>query len=81
MKTITLNNDNRSIMLVDDSVTVAIKKDHVVKGNERVYGLHKDMVTLHENVTNAPDDWASSKYFYDGSTWSENPDWVDPKDR
>jgi len=29
-------------------------------------------------VTNAPDDWTGNKYKLDGTTWSANPDWVDP---
>jgi len=80
MKTLTLKQDNRSILLVEDSVTVTVKKDHVAKGEERIYGIHSGNVTLHKSVKNAPSDWASSKYFFDGSTWTQNPDWVDPSE-
>jgi hypothetical protein len=78
MKTITLNTDNRSIRLVEDSVGVTVNSDHVRIGETRVYGISESNVTLHEGVTNAPEDWSSSKYFFDGSDWTENPDWVDP---
>jgi len=81
MKTITLKKDNRSILLEDDSVTVTVKSDHVARGEERIYGIHSGNVTLHENVSVVPSDWSSSKYFFDGSEWTQNPDWVDPSDR
>jgi hypothetical protein len=76
MKTVTLNKDNRSIMLVEDDVTVTLESNHVKKGSERVYGLSKDTVTLYEGVT-APEGWASSKYFFDGTDWTENPEYVE----
>lgn len=78
MKTITLKADNRSILLVEDSVYVTVKADHVVKGEESIYGISETNVDLHEGVT-ASEDWAASKYFFDGSDWTLNPDWVDPK--
>lgn len=78
MKTITLNSDNRSIILADDAVAVSLETDHVRKGDERIYGLPASDVTLHEGVS-VPADWESSKYMFDGSVWSDNPDWVDPE--
>jgi hypothetical protein len=36
-----------------------------------------DNAVVHENVT-APDDWVGCKYLFDGTTWTPNPDWVDP---
>lgn len=78
MKTITLNSDNRSIILADDAVVVTLESNHVKKGYERIYGLPASDVTLHEGVT-VPADWASSKYLFDGTTWTLNPDWTDPE--
>jgi hypothetical protein len=40
--------------------------------------LNSTTVTVTDNVTNAPDDWTGNKYFFDGTTWTLNPDWVDP---
>lgn len=79
MKTVTLKADNRSILLVEDSVDVTVNADHVAKGEERIYGIFDSNVDLHEGVT-APEDWAASKYFFDGSDWTANPDWVDPEE-
>ena len=36
-------------------------------------------VTYYEGVNEVPDDWAESKYFYDGSAWSLNNDWSEPE--
>jgi len=80
MKTVTLNQDNRSIILEENAVTVTVKSDHVARGDERIYGIHSGNVKLHTKVTNAPSDWAPSKYFYDGSSWTQNPNWVDPSE-
>ncbi len=41
--------------------------------------LNSTTITLTENVTNAPSDWTGNKYKLDGTTWSANPDWVDPE--
>jgi hypothetical protein len=32
---------------------------------------------LYKNVT-PPEDWAGWKYFFDGTTWTPNLDWVAP---
>lgn len=79
MKTITFNTDNRSIILTDDQTDLVVKTNHVRKSVERIYGLTQDKVTLYENVTNTPEDWKPSKYLFDGTNWTENPNWVDPE--
>lgn len=38
--------------------------------------LNRDNAVLYENVT-PPADWDGNKYFFDGQTWSLNPDYVD----
>lgn len=79
MKTITLNSDNRSILLAEDADSVLLESNYVQRGSERIYGLPSSTVTLHESVT-VPDDWEPSRYLFDGTTWSANPDWVDLED-
>jgi len=32
---------------------------------------------MHEDVT-APDGWSGNKHFFDGTSWTNNSDWVDP---
>ena len=72
MKTITLKADNRSIMIAEDTDVVTVEANHVKRNEERIYGIFDANVTLHEGVT-APDDWVSSKYFFDGTNWELNP--------
>jgi hypothetical protein len=79
MKTVTLKNDNRSILIAGDNETVLLLSDHVVKGQERIYGLLSFDIVLHENVT-IPSNWQPSRYFFDGNRWELNPKWVDTKD-
>jgi len=76
MKTITLNADNRSILIAEDTDILSLESDHVKRNDERIYGLPQDKVTLHENV-NAPSDWSSSRYLFDGTSWTQNPNWID----
>jgi hypothetical protein len=80
MKTVTLKADNRSILVADDDESVLLLSNHVVRGQEKIYGLPLSDVVLHENVT-LPIDWQPSKYFFDGSEWELNPKWVDSKER
>ena len=35
--------------------------------------------TIYENVTDTPEDWAGWKYMYDGSEWTLNENWYDPR--
>lgn len=78
MKTITLKADSRSILIAEDTDVLTVENNHVKRNEERIYGIGADTVTLHTGVT-APEDWSSSKYFFDGATWTLNPDWVDPE--
>ena len=41
--------------------------------------LNSGNCTLHENVTNAPDDWIGNKYTFDGTTWTQDSNWVEPE--
>jgi len=77
MKVITLNADNRSILIAEDADAVSLEVDHVKRNDDRIYGLPKDKVTLHEGV-DVPADWSPSRYIFDGTSWTQNPDWVDP---
>lgn len=79
MKTITLKADNRSILIAEDTDVVTVESNHVKRNEERIYGIGADTVDLYEGVT-APEDWSSSKYFFDGTAWTQNPDWVDPEE-
>ena len=34
--------------------------------------------TVYEEVTNVPSDFVGHKYFFDGTTWTANSDYVEP---
>jgi hypothetical protein len=79
-KTITFNESNISAYLYDDGVPVAVESNRLVVGNppELIIGdMHSGNATVHENVT-APADWFGGQYLFDGTTWTEKPNWVHP---
>lgn len=83
MKTIVENSTNLSKYLFDDSKPVSMGSDMVAVGDPSnldfyIGDLNSENATLHSNVTNAPSDWAGDKYTFDGTTWTQNPNWVDP---
>ena len=81
MKTIVETATGLSKYLLDDSVTITDNSDHIVVGDPPkfiVADLNSSNATITENVTNAPSDWTGNKYTFDGTTWTQNPDWVDP---
>jgi len=81
MKTIVETNDNNlSTFLLDDSVELVVTATEITVGNpaEYIIGvLNSTNSVVYEGVT-APEDWAGGKYFFDGTTWTLNPNWVDP---
>lgn len=81
MKTIVETATGLSKYLLEDDVSVVANSDHIVVGNPAkfiVADLNSSTVTITENVTNAPSDWTGNKYTFDGTTWTQNPNWVDP---
>lgn len=81
MKTIVENSTNLSKYLLADSETVTIEADKITVGNPAKFiiaDLNSGNATLHTGVTNDPDDWTGNKYTFDGTTWTQDPNWVDP---
>ena len=81
MKTITENSTGLSKYLLDDDVVVTVSADSITIGDPAefiVADLNSSNATLTENVTDAPEDWAGNKYTFDGTTWTQDPNWVDP---
>lgn len=83
MKTIIENSTNISKYLFEDDKAIDIQADKINVGDPAnldfiIGDLNSNNATLHENVTNSPADWAGCKYMFDGTTWTQNPDWVDP---
>ena len=81
MKTIVETATGLSKYLLDDSVTITVNSDHIVVGDPAKFiigDLNSSSATVTESITNAPSDWTGNKYTFDGTTWTQNPDWVDP---
>ena len=81
MKTIVETSSNLSKYLLADDVTITATADNITVGDPAQFiigDLNSTTVTVTEGITNAPEDWAGNKYKLDGTTWSANPDWVDP---
>ena len=81
MKTIVETSSGLSKYLLADDVTITATADNITVGDPAQYiigDLNSTTVTITDNVTNAPDDWTGNKYTFDGTTWTLNPDWVDP---
>tara|TARA_R100001509_G_scaffold158048_1_gene122800 strand:- start:99 stop:353 length:255 start_codon:yes stop_codon:yes gene_type:complete len=81
MKTIVETATGLSKYLLEDDVSVVANSDHIVVGNPAKFivgDLNSSTTTITENVTNAPSDWTGNKYTFDGTTWTQNPNWVDP---
>jgi hypothetical protein len=81
MKTIVETSTKLSKYLLADDVTITETADNITVGNPAQFiiaDLNSTTVTITENITNAPSDWIGNKYKFDGTTWSANPDWVDP---
>tara|TARA_R110002153_G_scaffold47919_2_gene135294 strand:- start:4762 stop:5022 length:261 start_codon:yes stop_codon:yes gene_type:complete len=81
MKTIVETSSGLSKYLLADDVTIVATAENITVGDPAQFiigDLNSTTVTVTDNVTNAPDDWFGNKYFFDGTTWTLSPDWVDP---
>lgn len=76
----TLVKDTKSIYIFDDAEVLDITADNIQVGEPARFIIgdcNSSNITLYTDVT-PPADWTGHKYFFDGTTWTENPDWVDP---
>lgn len=81
MKTIVENATGLSKFVYEDDVVITMEADRIVVGDPEILivGCHNENdSTVYENVTNVPEDWSGNKYTFDGTTWTLNPNWVDP---
>lgn len=82
MKTIVETATKLSKYLLADDVAITATAGNITVGDPAQFiigDLNSGNATITENVTNAPSDWTGNKYKLDGTTWSANPDWVDPE--
>lgn len=81
MKVITETSTQLAKYALADDETIVSTADDLQIGNPVkfiVADLNSTTVTITDNVTNVPDDWTGNKYTFDGTTWTLNPNWVDP---
>lgn len=79
MKTLTKN--NLSLYLFQDDKLLLIEADKITVGDpvDFIIGdCNSGNIVLHEGVI-GPEDWIGGKYMFDGTEWTLNPNWVDPK--
>ena len=70
-----------SIYVFADSEAVNITSQNIVIGNPEtliISDCTSSDTTLHTNVT-PPTDWVGHKYLFNGTAWSANSAYVDPK--
>lgn len=79
MKTL-VKNSLSIYLLADDETLNSTEKDITVGSPAKfiIADCNSTNTILHEGVT-APADWTGGKYFFDGTDWTLNPDWVDPE--
>ena len=83
MKTIVEISTKLSKYLIEDDVYVSMNSDDITVGAPPMFiigDMSSDTATLHNDVTNSPEDWVGNKYTFDGTTWTQDPDWVDPEE-
>ena len=83
MKTIVETSTKLCKYLLADNVTITTTSDSITVGDPAQFiiaDLNSGNATITEHVTNEPSDWVGNKYKLDGTTWSANPEWVDPSE-
>lgn len=76
----TLVKDNKSLYLLADDEVVVLTPENITVGEPPKFIIadcNSTNTTLYEGVT-GPADWVGGKYLFDGTTWTVNPDWVEP---
>ena len=80
MKTIVETSSGLSKYLLADGVTITATAENITVGDPAQFiigDLNSTTVTVTDGVTNAPDNWTGNRYFFNGTAWSLNPDWVE----
>lgn len=83
MKTLVFNESNNSPYIFEDDKNITIEENRITVGEEDnpdfyIGDMNSSNATLYKNVT-VPEDWQGNRYIFDGTTWTEVDDWVDPK--
>lgn len=82
MKTIVSNSDNLSKYILENNKTVNSTEVNIAVGDPNnldfyIGDLNSNNSTIYENIT-PPEDWQGNRYTFDGSSWTEVEDWINP---
>jgi hypothetical protein len=80
MKTIVRLDNNISLYVFEDTTLIDVHEDKIIITSDEIMTIsdcNSANTIVYENIT-APDDWRGWKYFFDGSEWTLNEDWVEP---
>ncbi len=77
MKTIVETATGLSKYIFENSDSITMRKTKINTPNFIIGDLNSTNALLHTGVT-PPDDWIGNKYTFDGTSWTINPNWVDP---
>ena len=82
-KTIVENATKLSMYVFANDKPVIMGEGIITVGSDPVdfyvCDLNSSNATMHTDVT-APDGWYGDKHFFDGTDWTNNPNWVDPNE-
>ena len=79
MQTITFNDSNISAYTFEDADTVTATAENITCPSFIIGDMNSSNATVHTDVT-APADWQGGKYLFDGTSWTSNENWTDPKE-
>ena len=79
MQTITFNDSTLSPYIFEDGDTLTTTAEHIITPKFIIGDMNSSNATIHTGVT-PPGDWAGGKYLFDGTSWTANGDWDDPKE-
>ncbi len=79
MQTITFKDSNISAYIFEDNPTIIVTAENITCPNFIIGDLNSSNAVVYTGVT-PPEDWVGSKYLFDGTTWTENPDYVEPEE-
>ncbi len=78
MKTLVRTSDNLSLYIFQDDEHLQISSDNIIVGSPEkliIADCNSTNVTLHVDIS-PPANWAGGKYLFDGTDWTENPNWA-----
>ena len=78
MQTITHNSDNVSVYTFSDDVTITASSENITTPDFIIGDMNSSNSIIHTGVT-APEGWQGGKHTFDGTSWGNVADWVDPK--